>query len=138
MVDNGVDDWRIVMIYERIFFICLEILVCVIYFIFGNYTFIWTVRFVFFYVLFIIIVDVDIILFILMFLRFYLIVRVMFLYSKLFIDVFFRSIGVFNKINFNTRFVMKILMIICLGIVFLVFSILLWIIVVWIVRVCER
>ncbi|ELK36514.1 Small conductance calcium-activated potassium channel protein 2 [Myotis davidii] len=27
MVDNGADDWRIAMTYERIFFICLEILV---------------------------------------------------------------------------------------------------------------
>ncbi|GAB0209324.1 hypothetical protein GRJ2_003398100 [Grus japonensis] len=29
MVDNGADDWRIAMTYERIFFICLEILVTV-------------------------------------------------------------------------------------------------------------
>lgn len=126
------------MIYERIFYISLEMLVCVIYFIFGEYKFFWTVRLVFFYIFSRAEADVDIILFIFMFLRLYLIARVMLLYSKFFTDVSFRSIGVFNKINFNIRFVMKIFMIICFGIVLFVFSILLWIIVVWIVRVCER
>uniref|UniRef100_A0A8C4K3Q6 Potassium calcium-activated channel subfamily N member 3 n=1 Tax=Dromaius novaehollandiae TaxID=8790 RepID=A0A8C4K3Q6_DRONO len=54
--------------------------------------------------------DVDIILSIPMFLRLYLIARVMLLHSKLFTDASSRSIGALNKINFNTRFVMKTLM----------------------------
>ncbi|KAI1239740.1 hypothetical protein IHE44_0011169 [Lamprotornis superbus] len=96
MVDNGADDWRIAMTYERIFFICLEILVL------------------------------------------YLIARVMLLHSKLFTDASSRNIGALNKINFNTRFVMKTLMTICPGTVLLVFSISLWIIAAWTVRACER
>ncbi|XP_042311298.1 small conductance calcium-activated potassium channel protein 2 isoform X1 [Sceloporus undulatus] len=138
MVDNGADDWRIAMTYERIFFICLEILVCAIHPIPGNYTFTWTARLAFSYTPSVAIADVDIILSIPMFLRLYLIARVMLLHSKLFTDASSRSIGALNKINFNTRFVMKTLMTICPGTVLLVFSISLWIIAAWTVRACER
>ncbi|KAM5300452.1 small conductance calcium-activated potassium channel protein 2 [Ctenodactylus gundi] len=138
MVDNGADDWRIAMTYERIFFICLEILVCAIHPIPGNYTFTWTARLAFSYTPSTTTADVDIILSIPMFLRLYLIARVMLLHSKLFTDASSRSIGALNKINFNTRFVMKTLMTICPGTVLLVFSISLWIIAAWTVRACER
>ncbi|XP_043915224.1 small conductance calcium-activated potassium channel protein 2 isoform X2 [Protopterus annectens] len=138
MVDNGADDWRIAMTYERIFFICLEILVCAIHPIPGKYTFTWTARLAFSYTISTAIADVDIILSIPMFLRLYLIARVMLLHSKLFTDASSRSIGALNKINFNTRFVMKTLMTICPGTVLLVFSISLWIIAAWTVRACER
>ncbi|XP_039614873.1 small conductance calcium-activated potassium channel protein 2 isoform X2 [Polypterus senegalus] len=138
MVDNGADDWRIAMTYERIFFICLEILVCAIHPIPGNYKFTWTARLAFSYTPSTAIADVDIILSIPMFLRLYLIARVMLLHSKLFTDASSRSIGALNKINFNTRFVMKTLMTICPGTVLLVFSISLWIIAAWTVRACER
>ncbi|KAL0182287.1 hypothetical protein M9458_021662, partial [Cirrhinus mrigala] len=123
MVDNAADDWRIAMTYERIFFICLEILVCAIHPIPGNYTFTWTARLAFSYAPSKTDADVDIILSIPMFLRLYLIARVMLLHSKL--------IGALNKINFNTRFVMKTLMTICPGTVLLVFTISLWIIAAW-------
>ncbi|NXM37928.1 KCNN2 protein, partial [Gymnorhina tibicen] len=138
MVDNGADDWRIAMTYERIFFICLEILVCAVHPIPGNYTFTWTARLAFSYAPSTTTADVDIILSIPMFLRLYLIARVMLLHSKLFTDASSRSIGALNKINFNTRFVMKTLMTICPGTVLLVFSISLWIIAAWTVRACER
>ncbi|MGH0158465.1 UNVERIFIED_CONTAM: hypothetical protein FKN15_039501 [Acipenser sinensis] len=138
MVDNGADDWRIAMTYERIFFLCLEILVCAIHPIPGNYKFTWTARLAFSYTPSTAIADVDIILSIPMFLRLYLIARVMLLHSKLFTDASSRSIGALNKINFNTRFVMKTLMTICPGTVLLVFSISLWIIAAWTVRACER
>ncbi|XP_061912754.1 small conductance calcium-activated potassium channel protein 2 isoform X2 [Entelurus aequoreus] len=138
MVDNGADDWRIAMTYERMFFICLEILVCAIHPIPGNYTFTWTARLAYSYVPSKTDADVDIILSIPMFLRLYLIARVMLLHSKLFTDASSRSIGALNKINFNTRFVMKTLMTICPGTVLLVFTISLWIIAAWTVRACER
>ncbi|TMS20572.1 Small conductance calcium-activated potassium channel protein 2 [Larimichthys crocea] len=54
-----------------------------------------------------------------MFLRLYLIGRVMLLHSKLFTDASSRSIGALNKISFDTRFVMKTLMTICPGTVLL-------------------
>ncbi|XP_068604760.1 small conductance calcium-activated potassium channel protein 2-like [Brachionichthys hirsutus] len=138
MVDNGADDWRIAMTYERIFFIVLELLVCAIHPIPGQYVFTWTARLAFTYTPSVAHADVDIILSIPMFLRLYLIGRVMLLHSKLFTDASSRSIGALNKINFNTRFVMKTLMTICPGTVLLVFSISSWIIAAWTVRVCER
>ena len=46
--------------------------------------------------------------------------RVMLLHSRLFTDASSRSIGALNRINFNTRFVLKTLMTICPGTVLLV------------------
>uniref|UniRef100_A0A8C8VK46 Potassium calcium-activated channel subfamily N member 1 n=1 Tax=Pelusios castaneus TaxID=367368 RepID=A0A8C8VK46_9SAUR len=138
MVDNGADDWRIAMTYERIFFITLELIVCAIHPIPGQYFFTWTARLAFTYTTSVADADVDIILSIPMFLRLYLIGRVMLLHSKLFTDASSRSIGALNKITFNTRFIMKTLMTICPGTVLLVFSISSWIIAAWTVRVCER
>ncbi|XP_077934728.1 small conductance calcium-activated potassium channel protein 3 isoform X3 [Halichoerus grypus] len=138
VIDNGADDWRIAMTYERILHISLEMLVCAIHPIPGEYKFFWTARLAFSYTPSRAEADVDIILSIPMFLRLYLIARVMLLHSKLFTDASSRSIGALNKINFNTRFVMKTLMTICPGTVLLVFSISLWVIAAWTVRVCER
>ncbi|KAM6294278.1 small conductance calcium-activated potassium channel protein 3 isoform 2-T2 [Aegotheles albertisi] len=137
VIDNGADDWRIAMTYERILYISLEMLVCAIHPIPGEYKFFWTARLAFSYTPSRAEADVDIILSIPMFLRLYLIARVMLLHSKLFTDASSRSIGALNKINFNTRFVMKTLMTICPGTVLLVFSISLWIIAAWTVRVCR-
>lgn len=58
--------------------------------------------------------------------------------SKLFTDASSRSIGALNRINFNTRFVLKTLMTICPGTVLLVFMVSLWIIASWTLRQCER
>ncbi|XP_028911299.1 small conductance calcium-activated potassium channel protein 3 [Ornithorhynchus anatinus] len=138
VIDNGADDWRIAMTYERILFIGLEMLVCAIHPVPGEYKFFWTARLAFSYTPSRTEADVDVILSVPMFLRLYLIARVMLLHSKLFTDASSRSIGALNKINFNTRFVMKTLMTICPGTVLLVFSISLWIIAAWTVRVCER
>ena len=140
MVDNGADDWRIAMTYERISLLLLELLVCAVHPIPGQHVFAWTARLP---------VagpplsaaaeaDIDIVLSVPMFLRLYLIGRVMLLHSKLFSDASSRSIGALNKISFDTRFVMKTLMTICPGTVLLVFSVSCWIIAAWTVRVCER
>jgi potassium intermediate/small conductance calcium-activated channel subfamily N len=83
-------------------------------------------------------VYIDVILSLPMFFRLYLICRVMLLHSKLFTDASSRSIGAFNRIKFNTTFVLKTLMTICPGTVLLVFILSLFIIASWTVRVCER
>ncbi|RXG69358.1 Small conductance calcium-activated potassium channel protein [Armadillidium vulgare] len=57
---------------------------------------------------------------------------------QLFTDASSRSIGALNRINFNTRFVLKTLMTICPGTVLLVFMVSLWIIASWTLRQCER
>ena len=126
------------MSWRRLAQICVELLVCAIHPIPGNFEFTWTTvhsdgetitskR-----------VPVDLLLALPMFLRLYLICRVMLLHSKLFTDASSRSIGALNRINFNTRFVLKTLMTICPGTVLLVFMLSLWIIASWTLRACER
>lgn len=140
MVDNGADDWRIAMTFERILFVLLELLVCAIHPVPGQCVFRWTTRLARRYTAAAADADadVDVLLSVPMFLRLYLIGRVMLLHSKLFTDASSRSIGALNKISFDTRFVMKTLMTICPGTVLLVFSVSCWIIAAWTVRVCER
>jgi len=83
-------------------------------------------------------VPIDVVLSLPMFLRLYLICRVMLLNSKLFTDASSRSIGALNRINFNTRFVLKTLMTICPGTCLMVVLVSLWIIGSWTMRLCER
>ncbi|KAK4290830.1 hypothetical protein Pmani_036306, partial [Petrolisthes manimaculis] len=139
MIDNCADDWRIAMTWQRISRIAMELIICAVHPIPGKYCFFWTTK----------LsnqggkvetkwVPVDITLSLPMFLRLYLICRVMLLHSKLFTDASSRSIGALNRINFNTRFVLKTLMTICPGTVLLVFMVSLWIIASWTLRQCER
>uniref|UniRef100_H2TER1 Potassium calcium-activated channel subfamily N member 3 n=1 Tax=Takifugu rubripes TaxID=31033 RepID=H2TER1_TAKRU len=138
VIDNGADDWRIAMTMERVLLIALELLVSAVHPVPGDFKFKWRARLAFSYVASQAEADLDMVLSVPMFLRLYLIARVMLLHSKLFTDASSRSIGALNKVHFNTRFVMKTLMTICPGTVLLVFSISLWIIAAWTVRVCER
>ncbi|KAM3872791.1 small conductance calcium-activated potassium channel protein 2 [Diretmus argenteus] len=138
VIDNGADDWRIAMTMERVLLIALELLVSAVHPVPGEFKFLWRARLAFSYTLSQAEADLDMVLSVPMFLRLYLIARVMLLHSKLFTDASSRSIGALNKVHFNTRFVMKTLMTICPGTVLLVFSISLWIIAAWTVRVCER
>ncbi|CAH0766526.1 unnamed protein product [Bemisia tabaci] len=139
MIDNCADDWRIAMTWQRMVQIGLELLLCAVHPIPGQYYFLWTTklankggeyasRWV----------PYDVTLSLPMFFRLYLICRVMLLHSKLFTDASSRSIGALNRINFNTRFVLKTLMTICPGTVLLVFMVSLWIIASWTLRQCER
>lgn len=139
MIDNCADDWRIAMTWQRISQITMELIICAVHPIPGNYIFVWTTK----------LanknggigkkcVPYDVPLSLPMFFRLYLICRVMLLHSKLFTDASSRSIGALNRINFNTRFVLKTLMTICPGTVLLVFMVSLWIIASWTLRQCER
>lgn len=106
MIDNCADDWRIAMTWQRISQITLEMTICAVHPIPGQYYFEWTTK---------LanknkaigreIVPYDVALSLPMFLRLYLICRVMLLHSKLFTDASSRSIGALNRINFNTRHV---------------------------------
>lgn len=127
------------MTWQRMMQIGMELLVCAVHPIPGRFYFLWTTK----------LsnhggkigsqwVPVDVTLSLPMFLRLYLICRVMLLHSKLFTDASSRSIGALNRINFNTRFVLKTLMTICPGTVLLVFMVSLWIIASWTLRQCER
>ncbi|KAG7177413.1 Small conductance calcium-activated potassium channel protein 1-like, partial [Homarus americanus] len=105
MIDNCADDWRIAMTWQRIARIAMELIICAVHPIPGEYYFFWTTK----------LsnhggledsewVPIDITLSLPMFLRLYLICRVMLLHSKLFTDASSRSIGALNRINFNTRY----------------------------------
>lgn len=104
MIDNCADDWRIAMTWQRMSQIGLELLVCAVHPVPGEYYFMWTTK----------LanknktlgtekVPYDVAFSLPMFFRLYLICRVMLLHSKLFTDASSRSIGALNRINFNTR-----------------------------------
>ncbi|KAJ8683962.1 hypothetical protein QAD02_019754 [Eretmocerus hayati] len=139
MIDNCADDWRIAMTWQRILQISIELAICAVHPPPGEHYFLWTAKLAnkggdigskW--------VPYDVPLSLPMFLRLYLICRVMLLHSKLFTDASSRSIGALNRINFNTRFVLKTLMTICPGTVLLVLMVSLWIIASWTLRQCER
>jgi len=123
---------------HRIAQLSLELAVCSIHPVPGNYIFVWTTVHADGETVTSRQVPVDVIFSLPMFLRLYLICRVMLLHSKLFTDASSRSIGALNRISFNTRFVLKTLMTICPGTVLLVFMLSLWIIASWTLRACER
>jgi hypothetical protein len=112
--------------------------VCFIHPIPGDFSFIWITKPANSFEEHTAIVPVDLVLSLPMFARFYLIGRSMLLHSKLFTDASSRSIGALNRINFNTRFVVKTLMTICPGTVIIVFILSLFIISSWTLRACER
>lgn len=125
------------MSWGRICQIVGELVICAIHPVAGSHTFIWSVLDIKTSQWKIERVPYDVIFSLPMFLRLYLIVRVMLLHSKLFTDASSRSIGALNKITFNTRFVLKTLMNIFPGTVLVVFMLSLWIICAWILRACE-
>ncbi|XP_045216199.2 small conductance calcium-activated potassium channel protein 1-like isoform X2 [Mercenaria mercenaria] len=136
-VDNCVEDWRVAISPRRTAQLCVELVVCAIHPIPGDFRFTWNTMHHEGLIMLSSEVSIDILLSLPMFLRLYLIARVMLLHSKLFTDASSRSIGALNRINFDTRFVMKTLMTICPGTVLLVNILSLWIIASWFLRACE-
>ncbi len=138
MIDNCVEDWRIAMTWQRITQVIVEMILCIIHPIPGDFSFIWVNKHLNAIEQHEAEVSIDLILSIPMFGRFYLLTRSMLLHSKLFTDASSRSIGALNRINFNTQFVLKTLMTICPGTVLFVIILTLFIIASWILRACER
>lgn len=126
------------MSWQRVVQITAELIICTIHPPPIPYSFRWTILDIKTQVYRTAEVPTDIIFSLPMFIRLYLIVRVMLLHSKLFTDASSRSIGALNKITFNTRFVLKTLMTIFPGTVMGVFMLSLWIICAWTFRACER
>lgn len=100
VIDNGADDWRIAMTMERVLLIALELLVSAVHPVPGDYKFQWRARLAFSYTPSQAEADLDMVLSVPMFLRLYLIARVMLLHSKLFTDASSRSIGALNKVRY--------------------------------------
>ena len=82
-------------------------------------------------------IPLDVILSIPMFLRLYLICRVLLLRSRMFTAASSRSIGSLNHVSLTERFVLKTLMTLCPGTVLLVVTASYWVIASWILRLCE-
>lgn len=99
VIDNGADDWRIAMTMERVLLISLELLVSAVHPVPGDFKFQWRARLAFSYAPSQAEADLDMVLSVPMFLRLYLIARVMLLHSKLFTDASSRSIGALNKVS---------------------------------------
>ncbi|XP_070407779.1 intermediate conductance calcium-activated potassium channel protein 4 isoform X2 [Nothobranchius furzeri] len=144
IIDHNQVDWRIAMTRHRVFGITLEMLVCVIHPV-GSY---WdtglhgnssssaplcvsthhskTL------------LDMDLLLSVLMFLRLYLVHRAILLHSKVLLSASYRSIGSLNNINFTFRFVLKVLMNKHPARTLLVFILFFWLTVSWMLTLCER
>lgn len=85
-----------------------------------------------------VLLDMDILLSVLMFLRLYLVHRAILLHSKVLLSASYRSIGSLNNINFSFRFVLKVLMNKHPARTLLVFILLFWLTVSWMLTLCER
>ncbi|KAF5401489.1 hypothetical protein PHET_05312 [Paragonimus heterotremus] len=83
-------------------------------------------------------ISLELILAIPMFLRLYLIFRVLLLHSTFFTDAGSRSIGALNRVKINVRFILKRQATARPGTMLLIFILSMWIITSWIMRVCER
>ncbi|KAL0985017.1 hypothetical protein UPYG_G00151870 [Umbra pygmaea] len=153
IIDHNQVDWRIAMTSHRVLGISMELLVCAIHPV-GTY---WEVgthgpldrmrvevnssntshlcvssRYG------TALLDTDLMLSALMFLRLYLVHRAILLHSKVLLSASYRSIGSLNNINFTFRFVLKVLLNNYPGRTLTVFILLFWLISSWMLTLCER
>ena len=137
-MDNCIEDWLIAMNKKRIFKILAEIIICIIHPIPGNFEIKRVIRETDTSSNIIETVSIDLFLSLPMFFRLYLLGRSMLLHSSIFTNVSSRSIGALNRIDFNMRFVIKTLMTIYPGMVLVVFSLSIFFVSSWTLRLCER
>uniref|UniRef100_A0A8C9RUG6 Potassium calcium-activated channel subfamily N member 4 n=1 Tax=Scleropages formosus TaxID=113540 RepID=A0A8C9RUG6_SCLFO len=159
MIDNNQVDWRIAMTRQRVLVISLELVVCAIHPIDAYW---WSemdtsdvaknedirnsqeirrnissplcssARYKD------ALLDSEVLLSSLMFLRLYLVHRAILLHSKVLLSASYRSIGSLNNINFTFRFVLKVLMNKYPGRTLLFFILFFWLTASWLLTLCER
>ena len=138
MCDNSVDDWRLAMTTRRVFSIIFELLIYAIHPPPGleDYS----------YRSIdpetgeegpIISVPVDVLFSIPMFLRLFLLGRVIMLHSRLFTDASSQSLGALNRIHFNFRFIFKSMMTLYPEYVLVILMVSGFVIASWMLRACE-
>ncbi|XP_071398816.1 intermediate conductance calcium-activated potassium channel protein 4 isoform X2 [Centroberyx affinis] len=143
-IDHNQVDWRIAMTSHKVLVITVELLVCAIHPV-STYCEVGlpinnsssaqqdvskcpgTA-----------LVDMELLLSMLMFLRLYLVHRTILLHSKVLLSASYRSIGSLNNINFTFRFVLKVLMNKYPARTLLVFILFFWLIASWMLTLCER
>ena len=134
LIDNAISDWRIAFTNKRLFQIVLELIICIWHpcivfdiflelrdILFQDQQHLW-----------------ELIFSLPMFLRLYLVVRILVLNSQFFQDPSCRSIGSLNRITIDTSFILKSFVTnhpaTTLCIIILAF----WLQASWILRACER
>lgn len=138
MLDNAIEDWLIAMTKQRITKIIVEIIICLIHPIPGNITISRVVKPINSTDDLKAEVPLDLFLSLPMFFRLFLLGRSLLLHSTIFTNVSSRSIGALNRVDFNMRFVIKTLMTMYPGGVLVVFSMTIFFISSWTLRLCER
>ncbi|XP_051573824.1 intermediate conductance calcium-activated potassium channel protein 4-like isoform X2 [Myxocyprinus asiaticus] len=150
IIDHNQVDWRIAMTSNRVLGISLELIVCAIHPVAtylrpdmgnrlggkseGNSSAPLCLSSSHKEVM----LDVELLLSALMFLRLYLVHRAVLLHSKVLLSASYRSIGSLNNINFTFRFVLKVLMNQYPARTLLVFIMFFWLSAAWMLRLCER
>ena len=137
MCDNSLDDWRLAMSFKRVLKIIVELMVYAIHPVPGKYDFSWSTWNVEEGKTETVTVATDVIVSIPMFLRFYLLCRVIMLHSKLFTDASSQSLGALNRIHFNFKFIFKSMMTLYPEYVLTVLMVSGFIITSWLLRACE-
>jgi hypothetical protein len=138
MLENGIKDWRITITQRKFLKTCLEVFVCLIHPIPGDFSFAWTLRPINGVEDVNAQVPIDLLLSLPMFLRVYLVCRTMLLHSSIFSNSTNRSIGSMNKVRFNGTYILKTLMTIYPGKVLLIVHIFIFMSSSWTLRACER
>ncbi|XP_067874618.1 intermediate conductance calcium-activated potassium channel protein 4-like [Heterodontus francisci] len=127
MIDEGVEEWRVALTRKRKLSVTLELLVCAAHP--FPLAFPGTSD--------PILSNTAIVLSNVMFLRVYLVQRVIFMYSEV-LNPSYRTIGSLNRINLRFHFVLKILMNSCPGKILFLLIFLIWFVASWMLSLCER
>lgn len=137
MCDNSLEDWRLAISWKRMLRIVLELLIYAIHPIPGRYDFNWTTFNADTGDVSTVTVPVDVIFSIPMFLRLFLLCRVIMLNSKLFTDASSQSLGALNRIHFNFKFIFKSMMTLYPEYVLTVLMVSGCLMASWLLRACE-
>ena len=137
MCDNSLEDWRLAISWKRMLKIVLELLVYAIHPIPGRYDFNWTTFNADTGNISTVTVPVDVIFSIPMFLRLFLVCRVIMLNSKLFTDASSQSLGALNRIHFNFKFIFKSMMTLHPEYVLTILMVSALLVASWLLRACE-
>lgn len=141
MIDNGMSDWRLALSLSRILVIGLELLICLFHpfpgsqsltseiFLNKNVNRFQGSRSS--------IISLDVLFSLPMFLRFFLVCRVLMLHSQLYQDASAQSLGALNRIHFNFSFIFKSLMCLYAEYVLTIMITFLFLFASWAIRACE-
>lgn len=137
-INNSMEDWRLAITARRVVTVGLEILVCAVHPVPGEFYMSWmttdsdqlmsarpTT------------IPVDVVLSLPMFLRLYLVLRCVMLHSRLYQDASSQSLGALNRINFNFRFIFKSMMALYPDYALSVLMLSFFLISSWTLRLCE-